>query len=98
MMTERERELTMLLRTITRNKMESKLAKERLEAERPVGTAVWTRHGKGQVAGERPWEGAERRQVRFVRGVQSARSWDSGRNSGGLHGVVLGRCSQWTYS
>lgn len=49
MMTERERELTMLLRTITRNKKESKLAKERLEAERPVGTAVWTRHGKGRL-------------------------------------------------
>lgn len=64
MMTEREREregvLTMRLRTITRNKMESKLAKERLEAEGPVGTVVWTRHGTGQIAGETPWEGAER--------------------------------------
>lgn len=58
---EREREhAAMLLRTVTRNEMESKLAKERLEAERPVGTVVWTRHGKGQIAGERPWEGAER--------------------------------------
>lgn len=57
---DRERELTMRLRTITRNKMESKLAKERLEAEGPVGTVVWTRHGTGQIAGERPWEGAER--------------------------------------
>lgn len=45
---EREGVLTMLLHTITRNKMESKLAKERLEAERPVGTVVWTRHGKEQ--------------------------------------------------
>lgn len=54
--------------------------------------------GRGQIAGKRLWEGAERGDKVFLRGVESARSWGLRRDSGVLYGIVLGRCSQWKYS
>lgn len=61
-----------------------------------VGTAVWMRHEKGQVADKRLWEEAESGHMEeFLTGVESVTSWDSGRESAVLQGMVLGRWSQW---
>lgn len=50
------------------------------------------RHEKGQVADKRLWEEAESRHMEeLLTGVESVSSWDLGRDSAVLQGMVLGR-------